>query len=354
MTAIDTTQTDTSSTVGDRIVCRDCPSEVEDRVRDAWVVQRLRLTRLLKHLRNPQYQFTLVVVPVPTGYEARLTLALESGTLAARAERESIDGAIGHAADQLEWELTRHLSILRNEKLVRRLRRRRSDLEAIEPVLTADRARADRGAFVEALRPYLPRLRDLARHEILVAELERRILPGDVTVGDLLDELLDRAWDRYESRPKDRSLDSWLVEQLYEVADARLGGHVPESAAERSRTGETAGRGGEDEVWARNPDASWLDESGLRTRDLFGESPGEQGAASSVEPGELYRLVHEALRGAPRTQRRAFVLAAFDGWTEEEIGMLLRRRPEEVRADIEAARARVRERLAVPGEGASA
>jgi DNA-directed RNA polymerase specialized sigma24 family protein len=40
------------------------------------------------------------------------------------------------------------------------------------------------------------------------------------------------------------------------------------------------------------------------------------------------------------------MLAAFDGWTEEEIGMLLRRPPEAVRADLEAARARVRDRLA--------
>jgi RNA polymerase sigma factor (sigma-70 family) len=346
MTAIDTNQADTANTVGDRIVCRDCPPGAEDEVRSAWVVQRLRLTRLLTRLRNPQLQFSLVVSRARIGYEARLTLVLESGTLAARAERRSIDGAVGHASDLLERELTRHLSMLRNDRLLRRLRRRRSDLEAAEPSLTADRARGDEGAFVEALRPYLPGLREIARHEILIAELEGRILPGDVTVGDLFDALLARAWDRYDGRPADEPLDTWLVSQLYEVADEKLGGHVEVPAAGPPDAERTARHAAGDDGQGRAAEAGWLDEHGVRPRDLLGNPTGDDDREPFVEPEELIRLVHEALRGAPAAQRRAFMLAAFDGWTEEEIGMLLRRTPDAVRADIEAARARLRERLA--------
>jgi hypothetical protein len=54
----------------------------------------------------------------------------------------------------------------------------------------------------------------------------------------------------------------------------------------------------------------------------------------------LLRRALEALRGAPAAQRRAFVRAVFDGWTEAEIGMLLRRSPDAVRADLAVARAR--------------
>jgi RNA polymerase sigma factor (sigma-70 family) len=330
----------------DRIVFRECPPEAEQRARAVWAEVRPRLTRHLKRLPQADLRFNLVVTRQKQSYEVRLTLALGSGTLTARAEDEQVDSAVGKAATRLERELTRHLTHLQKVDARRNLQQRRLDLDALAPTLAADRARGDEGAFVEALRPYLPRLRELARHELRIAMLEGRTTPGAVTVGDLLDALLLRFYQQYDRRPKDMPLDTWLVRLLHEVADETLGPSSDPATrqpidAEQAQRVQVDGDG-----WVQELEPGWLDQRGIQVQDLLPD-PSEAGDPEEfVETEELERQVLEALRDAPAVQRRAFMLAAFDGWNEQEIAMLLRRTPEQVRADIAAARERMRQRLA--------
>jgi RNA polymerase sigma factor (sigma-70 family) len=329
----------------DRIVCRNCPPGTEEEVRRLWATERPRLTRHLKRIPDAHPHFNLVVTPQRVGYEARLTLSLAVGTIAARGQGEPLEHAIGQATTRLENELSRHLSHLRKEEQRRNLRRRRSDLDEAASELAADHARGDRGAFMEALRPYLPRLRDLARHEIRAAQLEGRIIPGDVTVGDLLDELLTRAWANFDRHPDDMPLDTWLVRQLHEIADEMLHSKPRTDLREpldASRDPHTVSNG---EGWVQELEPGWLDQRGIRLEDILAEDETRSDPEQLVETEELQRLVAEALKDSPATQRRAFMLAAFDGWTEEEIAMLLRRNRADVRADIAAAREKVRRRL---------
>jgi RNA polymerase sigma factor (sigma-70 family) len=331
---------------GDRIVCRECPSSVEDEVRRLWMADRARLVRRVKGVPDEEPHFNVVLSRTPGGYEVRLTLPLASATLAARGEHDTLAGALGQATTRLENKLAQHLSVHRHHDLRRRLRQRRGDLEDADAGLAADRARGDQNAFAESLRPFLPRLRELARHEIVVAQLEGRILPGAVTVGDLLDGVLARAWDRYESHPADVSLDSWLVRLLHEIADEKLGTRPGAAASRPVDATSDHYRVDDGEGWARELEPHWLDQHGITRADLLPDGSDEEQAQEGMDVEALQRQVLDALRGAPEAQRRAFLLAAFEGWTEEEIGMLLRRAPEQVRADLAAARERVRERLA--------
>jgi RNA polymerase sigma factor (sigma-70 family) len=60
---------------------------------------------------------------------------------------------------------------------------------------------------------------------------------------------------------------------------------------------------------------------------------------------EMRRRVFDELKKLPRDQRRAFTLHALDGWTIKEIAEAQHRSPDEVRADIEAVRTTLRQRL---------
>lgn len=337
---------------GDWIVCRDCPPEIEQEARRVWSEVRPRIVRHLKRLPHADLRFNVLVGRQRNVYETRLTLALASGTLTARGEGESVGHAVGQATTRLERQLARHLSHLEKVDARRRVERRRSDLESAAPSLAADRARGDQGAFVESLRPYLPRLRELARHEIRIAMLEGRTTPGAVTVSDLLDTVLVRAWEHYDERPKDQPLDTWLVRVLHEVADEMLD-ERPDPASRLPLDAEQAQSAVSDgEGWVQELEPDWLDRRGIEVADLLPDPSDVGDPDGFVETEELSRLVQEALRGAPATQRRAFVLAAFDGWTEEEIAMLLRRSPDAVRADIAGARERVRQALVARGAAA--
>jgi len=60
-------------------------------------------------------------------------------------------------------------------------------------------------------------LRDHARRELRILELEGPIHPGEITVSDLVDEVLSLAWERFADRPRHLPLDLWLVDLLHEV-----------------------------------------------------------------------------------------------------------------------------------------
>jgi len=49
------------------------------------------------------------------------------------------------------------------------------------------------------------------------------VAPGALTVTDAFDEVLARAWARFDERPLDRPLDQWLRGLLHEVLDESKG-----------------------------------------------------------------------------------------------------------------------------------
>lgn len=332
----------------EQFVCRGCSRQEEAKARETWAKLRPRAERHLAELRPEERLVRIVLINNVGAWEARIALTLASATLTAHAEDVELETAISEAVIRLRAVIARHRAWLHMNDARRRRRRRRSDLRDVTASLAADRQRDDQGAFVETLRPYLPQLRHLARHEIQAAQLEGRIYPGAITVGDLVDELLVRAWQRFDQRPEDQPLDSWLVGLLFEVADDLLrSGAAPTDAGPPISTQDA--RLAVADGWVTTDGTVGPAARDLTIEDLLADRSVEANPDAYVDSAELTRLVAEALQGLPQEQRRAFVLAAFDGWTEEEIAMLQRRSPEAVRADEASVRTRLRQLLAERG-----
>jgi DNA-directed RNA polymerase specialized sigma24 family protein len=219
-------------------------------------------------------------------------------------------------------------------------------------------------------------LKDHARRELIIAQLEGNIHPGELTVHDLLDEVILRAWDDWHNRPPDLPLDRWLVGLLHDVLDEKgfkppdeKGGKPAPKAApepvsiyERVREDDPRYEAEDGDIMEANPEwpyagqDEWAEENNpywpfmdpLRRDETI---PDEQ----SVEPwqelanDEMRRLVLNELRKFPHKQRRAFTLNVLDGWTIEEIAASQHRSADEVRADIQAVQAALRKRLTEAG-----
>jgi hypothetical protein len=89
------------------------------------------------------------------------------------------------------------------------------------PHLDAIHTGNGRARFFDVLRPLRRQLRSHAHRELTIAQLEGTIPPGELTVGDLLDDVTIRAWDRWPDGPRDQPADRWLVGLLHGVLDAR-------------------------------------------------------------------------------------------------------------------------------------
>jgi RNA polymerase sigma factor (sigma-70 family) len=282
------------------------------------------------------------------GYVARAMLTLPTGNLLARTltpvadHREAVDQVV----DNLAAEVRRHRERLRTDAVKDRNRRRRREFAVAQPNLAALRRENDREAFFETLRPLMRQLRNHARRELTIAQLEGTIKQNDLAVGDVLDEVMLRAWDRWNERPRDEPLDRWLVRLMHEVLDER-GLETPDGEEEDDAP--AAGinhdpRYEVDDGWATENNPYWPFGDSLTLDDVLTavESPVPVEELTAVEER---RMILRELRRLPRDQRRAFVLHAIEGWSLEDIARFQGRSADEVRADVEAARRTLRERL---------
>ena len=313
------------------------------------------------------------------GYVARALLTLPTGHMVAQTDAPVPDAgaAVDQVVNKLAAEVRWHQRAVRDEPAAGdagRRRRRDRDFSGAGPYLSAARRASDWDGFFDVLRPLLRQLRAHARRELVLAQLEGHIPPGELTVGDLLDEVLVRAWDRWDRRSENEPLDRWLVGLLHEALD-EWGFRPPDAGSTRRQAPPPAGtlpgsvyqRVREDDPHAEqqdgapgeaNPDAPYAAENGwavennpywpfvdsLTLDDVLPANDSPEPSAK-LAADEERRLIFDALRGFPIDQRRAFILHGLEDWSVEEIAAAQNRAPEQVREDIEAARRALRERL---------
>ena len=102
-------------------------------------------------------------------------------------------------ADELVTEIKRHNERVRHDYIFKRKARDRADLSAAGPLLKKDVEHGRRNDFFGLLRPHLRFLRDQAWRALRKLELDGTLHRGELTVGDLLDEVLVLAWERFAS-----------------------------------------------------------------------------------------------------------------------------------------------------------
>ncbi len=310
-----------------------------------------RIERLLQRLPRP-HDLSLGFESVGKGgqrFRGRALLTMPTGRLVVTTQADTLPELVDAVADKLVHRLQHHRDRLRAHWVDRRRARRREEAEELHELLAADRAAERRESFYEILKPMLRPLERTIRVELDQLEKNGVLGPRQVSVDDVRDEVLLRAWSGFETRPPGQHLDLWLhslvervladlaeepsrVETLSQTEEPEAP-HEAEEALEES-----------DEVWAHVIEEH--DEPDLVDLLPAGESASGVG---DLEADELREEIERTLRTrlAP-TQRRALLSWLFEGLTPEEIALIQDRDVAEVEADIEQARALLREQLAAP------
>jgi DNA-directed RNA polymerase specialized sigma24 family protein/ribosome-associated translation inhibitor RaiA len=333
----------------EQLVCEHCPPEGEAALRESWEAERPRLERLLARMPADQRHVRVTLWPERGWLRTRIVLTMPTGTLVANGEGDTPAAAVDQAAERLVREIVRHKELLRREALLRRRRRGEAELAAAIPELEDDLRRRDRRAFVALLRPLLRDLREHARHELAIARLDGRIAPLAVTVADVFDEVLARAWARFDQRPVDRPLDQWLLGLLHEVLDESERGTLP--SIDLAQPIPAAGRHTEPETsGVTESEPFWGPPEPLRIEDVLPAAEVPE-VIQQLDVEDDARWIASELRDAPPDERRAFLLWALEGWSDDEIAMLLGRTSESVRSAIARVRARLAEHWHEAREG---
>lgn len=282
-------------------------------------------------------------------YEIRASAHLPTKTLAVEASDEEPHAAIDRVVDLLIAEVKRHNDGVHKDDLHKR-KTRRAALGSAEPRLQQEVRSGHRPEFFQFLRPLLGFLRDHARRELRILELQGVLHPGEISVDDLVDEVLIRAWHGFEERPRDLALELWLTELLHQA--------IEELAAQEPRPHETLEEPvdhvpPEDvppvEAKQEREEREWWDdldpfEQTILLEDVIPD-PESSESWDKVEPDEQRDRLLSLLGKLPPAQRQAFLLKVLEGYEADEIAMLQHRPKSEVKADIEAARRTLRGQL---------
>jgi RNA polymerase sigma factor (sigma-70 family) len=321
---------------------QDCDELRMERARRAWAEVWPRLERWLTTFPREPRRLLLTVRhdDRPARDEVRAVLILPTDTLVAEESADDAAVALKRVARTLGEEIKRHKDRLRHEHLQRRKSRRREVLGTAGPLLQRDAELGRSEAFFELLRPLLGTLREHARRELRIAELEGGLSKGQVTEDDLMDEVLLRAWRRFKHRPRWVALDLWLLGLLHQALGEWAEG-MPAAPRESPR------RPGDEEEWFA---PLFGEEEPLGWEELLPAD--EDDPASRLEADEERERVLALLSELPAMQRRAFALRVLEGYEADDIARIQGRLESEVLADIEAARQALLAGLKERGEAA--
>lgn len=328
-----------------QLAFRGCPEPAKEAIRRSWEQKVQRLKRLLRRFPEDDQMLRLTVSMQPglKAYDVRAVLVLPTGTLVAEADASHHDSALDEVASRLAVEIRRHKERLRRDDLQRRRARRQHDFASASGLLERYVSGRDRAAFFDLLRPLTGTLQDHAARELTIAQLEGAVYQREFSVADLMDEVIMRAYDGFESRPRDLSLDRWLFDLLHECLDrwATESGFAS-SLSQELRQSDPLNQ--PDDTWVEENDPCWAKPERLTLEEVLpnSEAPEPWQAASAHE--ERHWLLSQ-LRSFTRDRRRAFMLNALEGWDAHEIALQQHRSENEVTSDIESVRQALCSRL---------
>ena len=326
------------------IIFHNCSTELKPKVRNHWQKKQRRIEKLLTTFPEDQRHLRLSVKKEKRGWQAQAVLSLPTGTLVARTEPylQNYQQALEIVTDKLVDEIRRHKEKLRRDALYRRKNRQQRDFATVVPLLTQDREQNDRANFFELLRPVLKNLRNHAQREIVFAQVEGKLKPGELTVSELFDETIVRAWEGFNQKMPERPLE-WLSQILHSILDEYERKTIPTVSLEEVIPLEDPRYEGIT-GWIQENEPFWGEQETLTLEDLL---PGYE----ATEPwyqltfAEQERWLLRCLNNLSPEQRKAFVLYSLEGWSEDEIAMLQERSLKTVGNDIKAARQYLEEQL---------
>lgn len=212
--------------------------------------------------------------------------------------------------------------------------RRRQGLQAVLPFLQRNRAAGRSRGFFTFLAPLVRTLSSHVVRELDVLEIEGHIAGEAVEVDDVLDEVMLRAWEKFESRPHDMPIDLWLIGLIDEIVEDLERGVPHESLGEERQVPLP-----EDDE--QTSPYTWIEQPTYPETIELGEFlPGHAGVDSwdrldmETKQTKLSRL----LSVLSRQERQTLVLNGVEGYEPQEIARLQERPVDKVVADIETAK----------------
>lgn len=177
-----------------------------------WAEQQPRLVRLLTQFPPDRRQLHLTLLRRTMGapWMFRAVLHLAERTLVAEEFGSSPQESIDRTIDELVRELASYTRPVLEGRSADRREDGRRRFDDVAPYLDSDVAENRPETFFRLLMPLLGSLRDYARHELNILELEGAIPVNELTPEDLVDEVVVTAWERFKLRPPASLLDVWL------------------------------------------------------------------------------------------------------------------------------------------------
>ena len=327
----------------------------KDETRLRRLLERLirRIERRLSAARwseAPYLHGTIEKNPAHERYRVSILLNVPGRTLVAKEEGHKAEQAIHEAVEELERQLSKHLSYVRQEPLWKRPPRR----AAIPPERLKEEIDLNREEKQKWLRDQihadLQRLYSFVRREIAALLRTGDLRPGDVKVEDVVDAIIERALTEAERRPDDLDVNRWLLKLSLEYLDAEVARlkterasrvHIKEEVpASRSPEGVDTQR---DEIFEfYRPDED------LRLEDLV-PHPYVPTPEQVNESRDLQRYVNQTLAEMPQAWRRTFVLRHVEGFSVSEVAYVLDVTDDEVKQDLEHASVFLRQKVVESG-----
>jgi RNA polymerase sigma factor (sigma-70 family) len=181
--------------------------------------------------------------------------------------------------------------------------------------------------------------------------MQERIRRRQITVEDVRDEVILRAWAQLAHKDPTEPMEVWLTRLVHEVLDEQIANR-PAVSIDRE-VDETDSP--PDAEAAEVTDIELLVEEPppVRLNDILpNDSAPEPWQELDIQ--DQMRWVLTQLSTLPHVQRRAFTLHLLDGWDPDEIAMIQGRSAQEVREDIQAVQQLLRDRSEAETELAEA
>ncbi|MBU1565445.1 MAG: hypothetical protein KJ630_07435 [Proteobacteria bacterium] len=197
-----------------------CAGPTKEKCRAYWEKKQQRLGRLLATIPSSSKRLRLAVFHQTEQiekFEVRGVLLLPGRTLAVQFFHQLLFGALDGLADKLVTVAQKYKR--QSAQFVRMQRRQQisDDLVAAQPLLVSDKNADRKESFFRTIRPLLGFLERHARNEIKIHELEGVLSPGQVEPADIVDDVVVLAWENFDKKKKDLSLELWLINLLHKI-----------------------------------------------------------------------------------------------------------------------------------------
>jgi len=274
------------------------------------------------------------------GFVVSMNLRLPSGQMAVQEAAPTASAALKAVCDDLLQQVTRHKDLLRNSHKWRRRRSARREAqvpfeETVAAVQPSSVSGDDIRSYVNA---NLARLDRFVEREIYFREAAEQMPPDSVAKEEIIDEVIVRALGDGTEKPERLALEPWLyrlaIRSIGDLA-ARANDNLSSIHLEESARTPNVRASDEPELQYHQPDEMLTEESVIA--DTRVATPEDVAYTD-----EMITLVQYALSGTKRADREAFILHTIEGFSVEEISAITDRKPEEIRASINAAREHLR------------